>query len=57
MNPAPGHPEGFTVTAIPAAPLPTLLSEPLLGGTRAPYGTSGETAFEDWGRRGPGHDL
>lgn len=57
LNPVSRCPEGFTVTAILAAKLPTLLSEPLLGGLPGTFGTSKEVGYEDWGRRGPGHDL
>lgn len=46
-------PEGFAVTAILAAQLPTLLSEPLLGGPHGTFGTGEEDMYEDWGERGP----
>lgn len=55
LNPESRCPEGFTITAILAAKLPTLLSEPLLGDLHGTFGTS-KVGYEDWGRRGPGHD-
>lgn len=46
-------PEGFAVTAILAAQLPTLLSEPLLGGPHGTFETGEEDMYEDWGEKGP----
>lgn len=43
----PGAREGFTVTAILAAQLLSLLSEPLLGGPHCTLGTSQEGGCED----------
>lgn len=47
----PGAREGFTVLAIPAAQLLTLLSEPLQGGPYCTIGTSKEVGCQDseWG--------
>lgn len=57
LNPVSRCPVWFTLTAILAAKLPTLLSEPLLGSLHGTFGASEEIGYEDWGRRGPGHDL
>lgn len=51
-QPTPLCPEGFTVTAILAAQLPTLLSEPLQGGPHGTFGTGEEVMYEDWGGKG-----
>ena len=47
-GPGPSAKEGFTVTAIPAAQLLTLLSEPLLGSPHWTLRTSREVAREDF---------
>lgn len=47
-GPGPSAKEGFTVTAIPAAQLLTLLSEPLLGGPHWTLRTSREVVREDF---------
>lgn len=57
LNPVSSCPEWFTLTAILAAKLPTLLSEPLLGSLHGTFGINKKIGYEDWGRRGPSHDL
>lgn len=53
----PGEGVGVTLTAILAAQLLILLSEPLLGGPHCTLGAGKEAGCEDSGGRGPGHGL